>query len=329
MGPLMSAYTIAFEGKKGNKIANRSILSFLKKIESVMNKSPELIIRKINSKIIRVHAYEWNTPAYDYVVVPVGKLKEKNKPLASDPETQKLVNFKQDMFDVTMLAYHPTYNIALLSTNAQGPRDEDIEEYLNSFLPLSSEYIVKLTPIKRDIALTQIRNAKQANSITLSLDIGRPLNNFLVSEINEDVSITRRLYQLVEMSKTNLSSNKFELTLGIGRKKGSLDVNALIELLDSINLDAQCIKEITVNYKNNLSEKIDTAKLKENSAILKFQFPTNKDLSGPEFILDNMGIILQTERSKYYTQVHEKFKGAISIGDDYEIVEQWSEEPTE
>ena len=99
----------------------------------------------------------------------------------------------------------------------------------------------------------------------------------------------------------------------------------MVELLDSINLDAQCIKEITVNYKNKTAEKIDTAKLRESSAILKFQFSDSKGQDYAEFILDNLEEVLKAERNKYYKQVQNKFKDATIVDDNYEIVEQWDE----
>lgn len=77
MGNFMKAYTIAFEDNKGEQVASRAIVPFFEKIENVLKNTPENVIRRINGKIMRVHAYEWNYMNNDYVVIPVGKLKEK------------------------------------------------------------------------------------------------------------------------------------------------------------------------------------------------------------------------------------------------------------
>ena len=103
MGNYMKAYTIAFESNNGDEVSNRSIISFLEKIEDILVRTPENVIRRINGKIMRVHAYEWNQMNRDYLVVPLGKLKEKNKPYGSDPTTQKLVDIPQEMFQVNIL----------------------------------------------------------------------------------------------------------------------------------------------------------------------------------------------------------------------------------
>ena len=277
---------------------------------------------------MRVHAYEWNGMNEDYLVIPIGKLKEKNKPFANDPETQRLVDFPQEMFDVNSIAYHKRYQIALLSSNQAGPNDNDIENYLNSYILPDAMYKIRLRPIKRSIALEKIRNAQEARSVTISLDIGRPLNDFLGGQIHEEKSAQGHLKALMEFSKTTLESNTFTLTLGLGKKrKATLDIGALVDLLDSINLNANCIKEISVNYRNGCGEKIDIAKLKDSTVTLKIMFPIQGMQLGPEYILNNMDELLRTERKEYFEQVEQHFSKTVKIGEEYEINETWDDRP--
>lgn len=328
MGNFMKAYTIAFEANNGEQVGTRAIVSFFKKIEEVLDETPVNVIRRINGKIMRVHAYEWNHMNDDYLVIPVGKLKEKNKPFGSDPTTQKLIDIPQDMFDVNSIAYHNRYRILLLSSNLAGPNDNDIEDYLNSYLPSNAEYKVRLRPVMRNIALEKIRNAQEARSVTISLNLGRPLNDFLDGQVHEERSVQAHIKGLMEFSKTTLESNTFTLTLGLGRKKNAtLDIGVLVDLLDSINLDADCINEITVNYRNGAGQKIDIAKLKDSTTALKIFFPIQGTQLGPEYILNNMDVILRDERQKYYKQVEEHFANAIEIGEDYEFNKIWEDRP--
>lgn len=328
MGNFMRAYTIAFEANDGEQVASRAIVPFFKKIEEVLAETPGNVIRRINGKIMRVHAYEWNHMNEDYLVVPVGKLKEKNKPLGSDPNTQKLIDIPQEMFDVNSIAYHKRYSVALLSSNLAGPNDNDVEDYLNSYLHPDAEYKIRLHPIMRNIALEKIRDAQEARSVTISLNIGRPLNDFLSGQIHEERSVQGHLKALMEFSKTTLESNTFTLTLGLGKKKkATLDIGVLIDLLESINLDANCINEIAVNYRNGPDEKIDIAKLKDSTAVLKIFFPIQGTQLGTEYILNNMDELLRNERQKYYQQVEGHFLNATEIGEDYEINKIWEERP--
>lgn len=328
MGNFMKAYTVAFESNNGEQISTRDIVSFLEKIESILSRTPENVIRRINGKIMRVHAFEWSQMHHDYLVVPLGKLKEKNKPYGSDPNTQRLVDIPQEMFDVNSFAYHKRYNVALVSTNQDGPYDNDIEDYFNSYLPANDEFKIRLVPIMRNISLEKIRNAQEARSITISLNVGRPLNDFLTDQEHENIGIQQHLKALMDYSKGTLESNTFTLTLGLGRKKkASLDIGALIDLLQSINLDSNCIHEITVNYRNRPDEKIDIAKLKNSSAILKVPFPIVGTRLGSEYILNNMDEVLRNEREKYYAQVQTHFQDVVDIGEEYEIEEIWDERP--
>lgn len=167
MGNFMKAYTIAFESNNGEQVSSRAIIPFFKRIENILVETPENVIRRINGKIMRVHAYEWNQMNEDYLVVPIGKLKEKNKPYGIDPETQRLIDIPQEMFDVNSIAFHMRYRIALVSSNVTGPSDNDLEDYLNSYLPADAEYKIRLRPIMRNIALEQIRNAQEARRATV------------------------------------------------------------------------------------------------------------------------------------------------------------------
>lgn len=328
MGNFTKAYTVAFESSNGAQVSNRAIIPFLEKIEHILTHDPTSIFRRINGKLMRVHAYEWNYMNRECLVIPLGKLKETNKPYGSDPTTQRLVDIPQDMFDVNSFAYHRGYNIALISTNQYGPYDNDIEDYFNSYLPTDAEYKIRLVPLIRNIELDKIRNAREARSITISLNVGRPLNDFLTDQAHEEMNVQQHLKALLQYSKSTLESNTFTLTLGLGRKKNaSLDMGALIDLLDSINLDANCISEIAVNYRNGPNEKIDVAKLRNSNAILKIFFPITGTQLGAEYILNNMDEILRNERGKYYTQIQDHFRNAVDIGEEYEIEENWEERP--
>ena len=165
-------------------------------------------------------------------------------------------------------------------------------------------------------------------SVTIALNIGRPLNDFLSGQVHEEKGVHEHLKALMELSKTTRESNTFTLTLGLGKKKkATLNIGVLIELLESINLDANCSNEITVNYRNGPDEKIDIAKLKDSTTILKGGFPIKVTQLGTGYILNNMDEILRNERTKYYQQVQDYFSNSIEIGEDYEINKIWEERP--
>ena len=320
------AYTISFESD--THVTDIAIIPFLTRIEELMNSDREKILRRINGKLMRIHPYEWGEQNRGYLVIPFGKLKESNKPYGMDENTQRLIDLPLDMFDVNCLAYHLRYNIALLTTNQLGPSDDDIEHYLNSYIPQDAEYRIKMNPIKINTGIEKVRNATQARSVTFSLDLGRPLNDFFRDEIVLDQGISAYMNGLINYSKNTLDSKTFSITLGLGKlKKASLDVGALLELLESINIDSNCVKEITVNCKDNRSIRFDTAKLKDKSISLLIYFDIKASRLGAEYIKINLEDKLTKERPRYYHQIEEYFRDCIHVEGGYHFVEEWEELP--
>ena len=58
MANYVKGCTIAFE--QNDTVVDMDIVEFFSKIENAMRNEPKNIVRKINGKIIRVHAYEWD-----------------------------------------------------------------------------------------------------------------------------------------------------------------------------------------------------------------------------------------------------------------------------
>lgn len=326
MANYAKAYTIAFESN--THVSDIAIIPFLKKIENLMREQRQLVSRRINGKFMRVHAYEWNDMNDDFVVIPFGKLKEKNKPYGMDNVTQKLIDLPDNMFDVNSLVYHARYKIALITTNQLGPSENDIEQYLNSFLPKNAEYRIRIVPIFINAGIEKVRNAVEARSVTFTLDLGRPLNDFYRGQVHENQNIDRSLHEFMNYSKQNLESKTFTITLGLGKaKRASLDKNALLELLDSINIDSNCIKEITVSYRDRPDEKIDVAKLKEASIIYRVFFDIKDSRLSAEYLKNNVEDKLRAERNKYFNQIEEYFGHVVHFDGGYEFVPIWDEGP--
>ncbi len=325
MSNALKLYTINFVDDRNDDKINWSVINFMNKIEETLKSDPIKVIRKINERIMRVHAFEWNINK-DIVVVPFGKLKITNKPFTNDPKTNKLLDIPEDMYDVNHFAYHSKYRVLMLTGNKDGPRENHIEEYLNSFLDPNSSFKIKLNPIKRNFGLDQLRNAKLARSITISLNISKPTDRFLKNDITNDNGITANLKNMMNISKKTINSNSIKLELGLGsQRNSSLNIESLVELIDSLNLDEECIKEISVNLINKTSEKYDLAKLRKNEIIISLSFPINDEQLGTEYILNNIEDVLVESRNKYYKHVEEYFKGSIDRGEDYEFIENFKQ----
>ena len=325
MANYVKGCTIAFE--QNDTVVDMDIVEFFSKIENAMRNEPKNIVRKINGKIIRVHAYEWDYMNENFVVVPFGKLKEKNKPYGMDEKTQALEDIPQKMYDVNNFAYHSGYKIAVVTTNQQSPSVNDIECYLNSFLPKESEYNIRIRPVKRNNGIEEIRNATQARNVSFVLDLGRPMNDFFKTEVKTKLGAGKALKELMETSKNELESKTFKISLGLGRKrKETLNIEYLLEMLESINIDSTCVKEIYVEYRNGTSDKIDKARLKEAEVILTLYFDIKDNQISSEYLKANLEQKLLKERKKYYRQVDDYYSNMITVKEDYDFIEEWTEE---
>lgn len=323
MSNKVKLYTIAFVDRESGVVAQMSIMEYFKKIEKILAYNSINIIREVNGKIMRVHAYEWDQ-SHNMLAIPIGMLKTKNKPLLNDDKTNKLIDIPQKMYDVNTIAYHESYNVLLITSNKEGPKENHIEDYLNSFLNQNGSVKIEIKPLKRNIGLENIRGAEQARSLSISLNLTKQTNQILKTEMHEEGSIASNLKQIINTSKNTMQSKVFKLELGLGKdRKTTLNISALAEILESLNLDSECISEIKVRYRGKKEKKIDLAKLRNNELVISLDFPTQESRMGAEYILNNMNDVLTSNRMLFYKPVEEYFQNIKEMGDDYEIIEEF------
>ena len=318
-------FTLAFE--QNNRASDRDVLTFLKKIAYLMVENSGKIIRRINGKLMRVHAYYWGDNN-SFIAIPFGKLKTSNKPFGMNPDNQQLKDISEDMFDVTSLAYHERFRVSLLTVNQNGPSESDIENYLNSFLAPEEQYRIFLRPIKINEGLQEIRRASEARNIRIDLDLGRPLNDFFGEQVNEQNGISQFISSFAQSSKESLEPSVFSLTLGVGRSKNAtLNVDATLELLEAFNINSDCIKEVTVIYRKGMESKLSRARLKQGSTLLRIPFSI-KDRIAPEYLKNNIEEKLLEYQEKFYPQVNDYYRNIQTVGDNYEFVHNFEEGPS-
>lgn len=318
-------YTMSFVDKNnGEIIYPDNIIAFFQKLEALMEEDSDYVYRRINGKLMRAHAYEWSDWNDNYVIIPFGILKESDKPLGVDKATQRLKDIPIDMFDVNCFAYHSRFQVAVLTTNKPGPTESNIENYLNKFFPPEFSYKIELNRLKRDSSIHKARNTNEARSLILTLDLGRPLNDFLLDQVNEEynLGLASLCKSFADVSKEELDSRVLKIELGLGEaKKESMDVNAIFDLLDSINLDSEAIKEIAVKYRDERTKELDTVFLRNNSAALSIAIDYKGRIS-PEVLKYQLEERLREVRASFYDQVRDHFTNAIPMRSSYELIKE-------
>jgi len=138
------------------------------------------------------------------------------------------------------------------------------------------------------------------------------------------VGIGKTTNEVTNLSVHNSADNNvFTMTLAVGRKRDStLDMESILTLVSELNIDSNCIKEVTVNYKNKKSGNIDIAKLKDNSLLLKKNIQGIPKI-GAEYLLNN-GEEFMKEKRKYYFNAELEFMNKLQeYNEEYVINERY------
>ena len=175
MSKKINFYTISFQ--RNNEIISYDVGDFFRNIENTMFNDTQSgeIVRRIGQKWIRLFQCLINTSGHQFVIA-FGKLKD-NNPFWINPEN-RLEEIPIELYDINSLGYDEEYNIMVFTTNREGPSVENVEEYLNTFIPNHLNIKLRIQPVMFNSGIEQVRNAALVKGITFKLDLGQSLNNF-------------------------------------------------------------------------------------------------------------------------------------------------------
>lgn len=300
-----------------DNITDYPAYEFLQTIKDTMfsGENDGNLVREIQDKTLRMFPFHYTTNGRQFVI-PFGKLKEKNKPYWINLTNNRLEEFPMRLFDINSLGIDMDYGIALYTTNKEGPTIQNVENYLNTFIPEQVGLKISFVPIQYNTGIEKVRNAKLVRNITLNLDLGRALNGFYLGELenNTEKGLLSAFRNLAESAKDDAEGKTLSLTLGLGRggkKTDTLNLENMLSLLEHINVDAEFVREILVNYKNGDEEKIDTARLKDTNMLLFYTCAgTSENQISPETLRENINkaiadkiVIITRSLKEYYRDV--------------------------
>lgn len=300
-----------------DNITDYPAYEFLQTIKDTMfsGENDGNLVREIQDKTLRMFPFHYTTNGRQFVI-PFGKLKEKNKPYWINLTNNRLEEFPMRLFDINSLGIDMDYGIALYTTNKEGPTIQNVENYLNTFIPEHVGLKISFVPIQYNTGIEKVRNAKLVRNITLNLDLGRALNGFYLGELenNTEKGLLSAFRNLAESAKDDAEGKTLSLTLGLGRggkKTDTLNLENMLSLLEHINVDAEFVREILVNYKNGDEEKIDTARLKDTNMLLFYTCAgTSENQISPETLRENINkaiadkiVIITRSLKEYYRDV--------------------------
>lgn len=272
MGKTVRFYKVGFENAE-HQLTNISFLDFLDQINNIQA-DREKVIRRIGVKKFGIFSYLYPSSNREFArVVPLGKFRD-NKPFVVSDIPTNVEAISKDVVDINVMYYDHQKHIALISTNGDGPKYTEIEAYLNTFLPEDFNYHIYISPIYVEKSINKLReSAERIRSLSIGIDLGYSVQNLILDDYakgeEEQKSFISNLKDVFAASKNVMNGNLlyYNILMGQTDRKGSLVIDNVLFLLENINPDASCIKEICATYTDNVTNKLDIAKLKETNII--------------------------------------------------------------
>ncbi len=308
MSKKVEFYTITVY-ENGEK-TDYSIMKLLGDIESKIfdKKNKTEKTRIIDGSRIRIFSY-YRIMGNSQVVIPFGKEKIGNRPYAADDQ-DNLELVRGDLYDVNSLGYDNNYNVMAFTTLRNGPSIKNVEDYLNSCISSNNGIAIRIEPIKYNTGIENVRKAELVRSVTFNLDLGQSLNAFYSDEIesNRSKTLVDSFKNFANTVKTVGDSRRLDITIGLGNTKrdDTLNKDSILYLLDQINIQSGFVKEISINYKNGASERMDFAKLKDSDFMLSYTCNSKESQVTPQELLNNFDLAIEN-KMKYIIGHSRKF----------------------
>ena len=308
MSKKLEFYTITVY-ENGEK-TDYSIMKLLGDIESKIfdKKNKTEKTRIIDGSRIRIFSY-YRIMGNSQVVIPFGKEKIGNRPYAADDQ-DNLELVRGDLYDVNSLGYDNNYNVMAFTTLRNGPSIKNVEDYLNSCISSNNGIAIRIEPIKYNTGIENVRKAELVRSVTFNLDLGQSLNAFYSDEIesNRSKTLVDSFKNFANTVKTVGDSRRLDITIGLGNTKrdDTLNKDSILYLLDQINIQSGFVKEISINYKNGASERMDFAKLKDSDFMLSYTCNSKESQVTPQELLNNFDLAIEN-KMKYIIGHSRKF----------------------
>lgn len=311
-------FVACFEDSEG-RTCDVDFYSFMKKIEEQLEENKEYVYKNINGKIIRTFSYSKPDVTTEMrMSIPFGKLK-KSINYTEDATGKKLTPENSIFYNINSLYYDKNENICLFTTSQYGPTIQAVQEYLQKYIPEDSGLKIVFHSILNRITLTDIHASQQVTSITIALKLNTEVEQLYRDNLNIDNDFFKCFLGVAHESKKAINGNSFVITIGMGRtKKESLTIDVVCDLINRLGINSDYINEVTVNYKNNTTERIEIGKLK-SSLDLSVTFPTDVRELSTEYLLKYAGEYVNKNRNKIIQQRDNFFNNLVSA-DEFNLV---------
>lgn len=289
--------TFTSKDKDDKNIYSGNFKNFFEKIEEIfaMADKSKILYRDIGGKKITISRFLRNDS--NYFLIPFGKLKEGKAYTQKDDIFTEL---NTELFEVSSMVFNITNNVAIITKNKMGPNFTLIEEYLNSFIPADFDYEIKIIPLFEDNGLSKLKNAKYVKSIIIELRISDAVKSLYANRFRSQKG---HINSFIAYSANDIKSESIKLELGFNyaKKKDSLDIDCVYQLIEDLKLNPDIIKQIRLKYVTPQGDN-DYAELKDSNIIVSHTFGIRDNFLPSEYLLNSCNEAFEGKVNKYRKQ---------------------------
>lgn len=289
--PKVKFCTIGLYDKEDNLLSIK-FDTFFNRLESLMLEEVSTVVKSVEDDEIRIMKYyRKDDCSKDEFVIPIGKLKD-GATYTLDDDKKKLIEVNQDLYNINLMYYNKNENLLLITVDKNGPTIKKISEYLQSFLS-SDDVKIKIQRIYKNVDLEKAKKSNYISNVEITLDLSTAQEELYTVNSDQEESILSYISKIAKCTKDDTNSNKLVLSFGLGKyRKTTMTLNAVVNLLDKLDMNNEMIKEVSVRYRDNATENLQTAKLKASN----FELTSDLVSDGAEYILQNSDDILSKYR---------------------------------
>lgn len=222
-----------------------------------------------------------------YRKITIGKYRD-DKPYEGQRGTDIATLIKNDVIELTSMLFVPDAYLACIEYNQHGPRVNNIEAYLSSFLPYSEEHKWKVVmiPVQTTLGFADVKASTDIRNIEFNLNLRSNTRNQFNNK--KDKTILEDLFSKVVSAKEDFGANTSKITFGNGHKRKKEEIiqaQKLIKLIELIDTEDDLYESIRVSFMHKGEMK--TIDLK-NEGILKRRIMENVSSTGWEYVANKI-----------------------------------------
>lgn len=217
--------------------------------------------------------------------ITIGKYRD-NKPYEGQKGKDIATLIKNDVIELTSMLFVPNSYLVCMEYNHHGPRVNNIEAYLSSFLPYTDEHKwgISMLPIETSIGFKDIKASTDIRNIEFKLNLRSK------TKLKKDTkkTILEDLFSKVMEAREDFGANVSTLTFGNGKKRkkeDTIQAKQLIELIELVDTEDDLYESIKVTFVHK--GKPITLDLK-NEGILKRTIMENDQANGWEYVCNKI-----------------------------------------